>query len=697
MKFSVKNIKGLLSTLPGKISLLLFCIILILVILIDAFVVVFSTSILNQNIKDSISSSTFQTSKYFDQILERAKDVSFQIATNETIQKYINVQKTSKDDYEKLEWKKNAQKALLSIIAANKFISSIYILIDKDSSLGYPTISFDNIEFNKLKSAGWAKAAMESQQGFIWCSDHNQYFYDVLKEVGSDIRDYSTSVVRVLYDASTGDKAGLIVVDIGKDTFDEILSGIKVTQNSISFVVTPDRKVIAKSDLAESFKDKIGTITNELFARSEKKETDIFEFNISGKWLVSYSQNPDNGFLYGLLLPISDITSKISKLQIFIILVSLVFGILAIMTGLFITLKITKNIKVLLKLMMRASVGDLTATSDISSHDEIGLLSDGFNKMANELGELIKKVKNLVEKVNKSISTIASVAAETTAASNEVAKAISEIAQGASDQANEATGIFNEMSEFTKEIMYMVEDFNKMNSFAQDVLIRTDKGFSSIETLRQVANNSQNTTKDMILRVRELVGWVEKIGKIMNLLSSISEQTRLLALNASIEAAKAGESGKGFAIVAGEIRKLAQQSRESTKDIEEIIRNILSKAKLSEKVVDNVEKMIDLQETSLKNVETTFLDMKKAISDLFEGLQKSAKMLESINLKKDKIFNSVENISAISQQTAASAQEVSAATEQQLASIEELKNMIGSLKELSEDLEKTTLRFVTQN
>lgn len=92
---------------------------------------------------------------------------------------------------------KEAQKALLSIVSSNKFISSVYILINKESSLGYPTISFDNIDFNNLFKSNWVKMAFESDQGFIWCADHNQYFNDVLKEVGSDVRDYSISVVRV--------------------------------------------------------------------------------------------------------------------------------------------------------------------------------------------------------------------------------------------------------------------------------------------------------------------------------------------------------------------------------------------------------------------------------------------------------------------------------------------------------------------
>lgn len=697
MSLDIKNFKKLLSTLPGKISLLIFSVILILVLAIDIFAVTLSTSTLRQNLQISISTSTFQSGKYFDQIVERAKDLSFQLATNETIQKYLNVQRTSKDDYEKLDWKKNAQRALLSIVSANKFLSGLYILIDKESSLGYPTLSFDNINFKNLMNSSWAKAAFENEQGFIWCSDHNQYFNDVLKEVGSDIRDYATSVVRVLYDSSSGNKVGLIVVDIGKDIFDEILSNIKVTKNSTSFVVTPDASVIFPNNMNDNLKKNLKTLSANLLKKADKKEIDNFELNLAGKWLVSYSKSPDSGYLYVSLIPVSDINSKIVRLQIFIILVSLIFGVLGIILGLFVTLRITKNVKILLDSMSRAANGDLTMTAKVSANDEIGMLSEGFNDMVQQLKELIIKIKELSEKVNKSISVIAGVVAETAAASHEVTKAVSEIAEGASQQAGEATAISQQMSEFSNEISGMVNDFKNMNKVSENVLVQTNEGFSAIETLYQVARKSQDTTKDMIANVRELIEWAEKIGKVMNLLSSISEQTKLLALNAAIEAAKAGEAGKGFSVVATEIRKLAQQSRESTKDVEDIIKNILSKAKFSDKVAADVESLIKLQENALENVQVSYKAMRDAISELYENLKKSLDILESIEYKKDRIFNSVESISAVTEQTAASAEEVSAATQQQLASIEELKNMIEEIRKLSVELDTTTSRFITEN
>ena len=697
MSVDLKKFRKLLSTLPGKISLLIFSVILILVFAIDIFAVTLSTSSLRQNLQNSISTSTFQSGEYFDQILERAKDLSFQLATNETIQKYLNVQRTSKDDYEKLEWKKNAQRALLSIVSANKFLSGIYILIDKESSLGYPTLSFENLDFKNLMSSSWAKLAFESEQGFIWCSDHNQHFNDILKEVGSDIREYATSVVRVLYDSSSGNRAGLIVVDIGKDIFDGMLSNIKVTKNSTSFVVTPDASIIFPNNINDKLKKNLKILSNILLQKANKKEIDNFEINLSGKWLVSYSKSPDSGYLYVLLVPVSDINSKIAKLQIFIVLASLVFGILGIILGLVITLRITSNIRILLDSMSKAAKGDLTITAKVNTNDEIGMLSEGFNSMVQQLKELIMKIKELSERVNKSISVIAGVAAETAAASQEITKAVSEIAEGASQQAGEATAISQQMSEFSNEIGNIANSFENMNKISENVLVQANEGFSAIETLYQVAKKSQDTTKNMIVNVRELIAWAEKIGKIMNLLSSISEQTKLLALNAAIEAAKAGETGKGFSIVAAEIRKLAQQSRESTKDVEDIVKNILSKAKFSDKVMADVESLIKLQENALENVQITFKSMRDTISELYKNMKKSLTILEEIECKKDKIFSSVESISAVTEQTAASAEEVSAATEQQLASIEELKNMIDEIRKLSAELDMTTSRFITEN
>lgn len=195
-----------------------------------------------------------------------------------------------------------------------------------------------------------------------------------------------------------------------------------------------------------------------------------------------------------------------------------------------------------------------------------------------------------------------------------------------------------------------------------------------------------NITDSMIRTINQLAEYSKSIGKIINLLGSISEQTKLLALNASIEAAKAGEAGRGFAVVASEIRKLADMSKESTREVDEIIKKIINQTKEAQEIAGKVEFVINNQNTAVETVTGAFGKIKSAVEELFEKIEDINKLILSIDNEKTAIIESIENISAISQETAASTQEVSASTEEQLAAIEELKAMIERLNILAQDL-----------
>lgn len=179
---------------------------------------------------------------------------------------------------------------------------------------------------------------------------------------------------------------------------------------------------------------------------------------------------------------------------------------------------------------------------------------------------------------------------------------------------------------------------------------------------------------------------MEQIVKITKTISTIADQTNLLSLNASIEAAKAGEAGRGFSVVANEVKKLADQSKESSKEIKFIIDDILQKTSETTKVAHNANKYVEEQMSIVRETDASLKSIYESMEKLMERVDNVSRSIKSALNSKENVLDSISNISAIAQETASIAEEVSATTQEQVASSEELSKLSKNLDEMSKKL-----------
>ena len=173
----------------------------------------------------------------------------------------------------------------------------------------------------------------------------------------------------------------------------------------------------------------------------------------------------------------------------------------------------------------------------------------------------------------------------------------------------------------------------------------------------------------------------------------IAEQTNLLALNAAIEASRAGENGRGFAVVAEEVRKLAEQSKESSEQIGGLITGILEETEETVKAMDEMVNQSSQGIEVIRSIDRTFDEIERAVKDVRAEIEGVAKAGEEIEAAMEQIATNINQINRISAETAAQAQQVSSATEEQLASAEEIADTSKSMAEMADELQSLVQKF----
>lgn len=355
--------------------------------------------------------------------------------------------------------------------------------------------------------------------------------------------------------------------------------------------------------------------------------------------------------------------------------------------------KMLKPIERLRSLMDDVAEGNLTVQSDIHTKDEIGQLSENFNKMIANMHSIITVVNQSADNVRTNSENLSAVAEETNASSSEVAHAINEIAQGASRSAGDAETVMEKAELLGRQINGITERATSMNAIAEQTGTMNTNGQTQMAQLQQTFELSGTNLKSMNDAISTLGEKVKEIGGVMETITDISSQTNLLALNASIEAARAGEHGKGFAVVAEEVRKLAEMSARATEEVKETVLQLQEESHLVTTQMDETIATFHDQGTVVQDTEETFAQLSSLMEDMKASIDAISLEIQNVSHHKDDVATTIQIMAATSQETAAACEEVSASTDEQLRAIQSVTDASETLTDLSEKLNLAIDRF----
>jgi methyl-accepting chemotaxis protein len=347
----------------------------------------------------------------------------------------------------------------------------------------------------------------------------------------------------------------------------------------------------------------------------------------------------------------------------------------------------------LTRAMQRVQDGDLTAKTEVKQKDEIGRLSDTFQKMVDVLREMIKGIQRSVQDMRQSAHVLAKSSGETSASSGQITDYLSEAVAVAKTQEQRSGETARAIDEVGAGMQRITSSLTVVADASKEATDAARIGNHYVQQAVGQMESIQASSRKMVADIEQLAERSDQVGQIVDVIKGISAQTNLLALNAAIEAARAGELGKGFAVVADQVRKLATQSEESAVKISELIGFIMED---TAKVVTGVRNEAEEVESGLvivRNAGTAFGQIMVEVEKVADQVQEVSAVSEQIAAGTEQVISSADEMDRLSKYTSKHFQSIAMAAEGQLEALQQISASSEKLEEMSERLELLIKRF----
>ena len=493
---------------------------------------------------------------------------------------------------------------------------------------------------------------------------------------------------------------GVLGMDIVFDNFLKVINGIKLYNTGNSFLLNENYDFLADKDYKQT--DNLKTVENGTlsFLATDYIDKDtntlIYYTNKKVQKIMAYSKL-SNGWIIGINVPKSEVYKSINDLRNILFFVILIGIVLSGVVALYIGHRMASQIIKVTELVNKTSDFDLAYDKKYDSlqknNDETGVMAKSVLGMREALRNMVGTIIKNTNEVSSYSQNLANSTNEASESIEEISKTIEELAKGASEQAQRAQESSAKLYSLADEINEGLNASDKVKQFSEEMKKSNEEATYSMTQLIEDYKSNTEVSEAMAKNVETLSKRSGEISQIVDTIQAISGQTNLLALNAAIEAARAGEYGRGFAVVAEEIRKLAEQTANSTKEINTIITKIQSEISQTKTNMDLSAVVVSRSNDTINHTSKAYESIAQAIMNTISHIHNLALNIEKIDREKNDVVSAMESISSISEESAAATEEVSASSEKQSDAIEDMTKTADNMKVIAVELEKVVQRF----
>lgn len=620
-----------------------------------------------------------QTSQKLDIVLTKYEEKLQQTFLDSEMQSAIlDVSYSSISDYERFTAINKMKSRLDAMTLTSNSVTGVYMLSSKDAKNDITSGHIDQAFLNNARQEPWfTEAATAAKTYWLNVPDGNGSGKSIFR------------LVRSIQSVNTSQRF-ILVADINLDVINEYLKEVNLGANSRVQLLGPDDVVVAStqdSDIATVTEFHLGASGSEKIGNVTTKDAEgssvlgVFNTQLVTGWKVLGT------------VATAELTKDARDILSVTYIAAIIVAIAAILIAIWMVRMIAYPLAKLKKLMEEGSNGNLSVRMETKSKDEIGQLTVSFNMM-------MEKIMELVQQTNHSAQDVLETAAELTQASNktaisarEIAVATEEIANGATSLANEAERGNDLTDHITQKMTQVVHSNKEMENAARQVEQSSLQGTVYLKNLMDKTNITAEMIHALTAKVDSLKSSSSSVLKVLDVMQSITQQTNILSLNATIEAARAGAAGRGFMVVADEIRQLADQSKQSITMVGQITDNIQKEMDETVQVLSEVSPLFEEQMNSVKETNQIFISVQEQMAGFVDHLDEVTTSIDELNESQHAMSDAMSNVSAVAQQSSATSEEVASLSSEQQTVGEHLVELSDKLESVSSKLKESLAKF----